>query len=139
MPLSITAASVVPTNPQRAKKAVAAVAITQGQVIALVDGAAQLADADHATPEYRRPAGIAVSAASAGQPVLYVDSDDTFTLGATVAAGVPYFLSATAGGIEALTSQASTYPALIGYGVDTTQIKLALGSYATAVATDPTP
>ena len=141
MALSITAANVVPTNPTRAKRAViaAGVTITAGEVLAFdSDGKAVECDANSGTALTRVPIGIAVSGGSPGQPVFYVDNDDTLTIGATVANGVPYFTSATAGAIEELTSQASCYTALLGYGVGTTQLQLAI-SGGVYLATDPTP
>lgn len=141
MALSITAASVIATTPSRTKRGViaAGVTVTAGQVLAKdADGFLVLCDADHGTAVNRIPVGIACGGGSPGQPICYCDSDDTFTIGATVAAGVPYFTSATAGGIEPLTAQASCYTGLVGYGINTTQIKIAI-SYSGALASDPTP
>jgi hypothetical protein len=141
MALTITAASVIATVPARCKSITlaAGVTVTQGQLIAAdATGKAVLCDADSGTLLSTQPIGIATSAGSPGQRITYTDSDDTFTIGATVLAGVPYFSSATAGAIEPLTAQAATYAALVGYGINTTQIKLAL-SYSGVLNVDPTP
>jgi len=79
----------------------AGVAITAGQVV-YVDtsdsGKIKLADSDAATPAFN-VAGIALHAASPGQPLTYVTTDPSFTIGATVAIGDAIYLSDTPGGM----------------------------------------
>jgi len=141
--LTITAASVVPTSPTRCKRGVlaAGVTVTQGKLLALDSaGKLVLCDADSTTALTRVPVGIAVSAGSPGQPCFYVDSDDTFTIGATVAAGVVYCASITAGGISPMADPTTgNYTSVVGIGISATQIKLGIVSGGAALGSDPTP
>lgn len=80
----------------------AAVSITAGKAVAYdpAVGAWKLADCDDATPAIRMSVkgGIALNAATAGQPVTVLRSGDV-TTGSTLTAGIPYYLSSTPGGI----------------------------------------
>ncbi len=97
--ISITASAVLASTSMQKGVANAATTITQGQVLyTLTNGTVGLADADGIAPLYT-PVGIALNAASAGQPVDYVTSDPNFTLGATILSGDTLWLSPTAGGI----------------------------------------
>lgn len=114
---TITAANVLPTAGVTLKRITAAVAITQGQVIAKdADKNAILADAN-GSAYAKVPVGIAVNAAAIGQPVDYVDDDATFAPGFTPVAGEFYILSATAGGICVVADSASGWASvLLGIG-----------------------
>ncbi len=68
--------------------------------------------------------GVALNAASAGQPVTFQQYGN-ITIGATVATGTAYYVSATAGGIcpEAdLTT--GDFPHFLGFATSTTVIAL---------------
>ena len=124
--LTITAANVVAGSNARKTSGIAGVAITAGQAVYLssTTGKYLLADTDSATAEARVPVGIALNGAAAGQPVEVQTSGD-ITIGATVAAGVAYYLSGTAGGICPVADVASgDYPSIIGMGISTTEIRI---------------
>ena len=101
---------------------------TAGQTVYLdtATGNYKLADADSATALARYPKGIALNGGAIGQPV-EVQFDGLITIGATVAAGVPYFQSGTAGGICPAADMASgDYNTFIGWGQSATQIDVTL-------------
>lgn len=97
--LSITASSVQPGANAVLRTMTAGEAITVGQAVyQQADGTVWRTDTD--TAAKAAAIGIAVSGASAaGQRVVVDISDDDFTVGATVAVGSAYVVSATAGGI----------------------------------------
>lgn len=123
---TITAANVLPGTAAILIKATAGATITQGQVLALSSGLAVLCDNDSATAAVRQPVGIAVTSASSGQPVYYVNVDDDFTVGATLAAGATLWTSSTAGGITVTAADNSTgkYPATVGIMKSTTKARV---------------
>lgn len=98
--LVVTAASVVAGSDSTTVSGTAGVTITAGQAVYLdaTTGKWALADADSATAAQRRAAGIALNGAALNQPIRVLTSGD-ITIGATVTAGVAYYLSGTAGGI----------------------------------------
>lgn len=122
--LSITATSVLPGGNAKTVDYPAGAAITAGQVVYLdtSTGSVKLADCDSGTSAVRSPLGIALNGAASGQPV-EVLTEGEITIGATVEASVPYFLSPTAGGICPLADVASgDYAVFLGFGVSTTKI-----------------
>lgn len=125
--LSITAANVVAGTGAVKETGVAGATITAGQVVYLDEattGEYLLCDTDSATAAARKPRGIALHAASDGQP-LTIQKSGPITIGATVAAGVAYYLSGTAGGICPVADVApGDYPSIIGMGISTTQINI---------------
>lgn len=125
--LVITAASVLPGTGAVIEHGTAGATITAGQVVYLDEattGEYLLCDTDSATAAARKPRGIAMHAASNGQP-LSICKAGLLTIGATVAAGVAYYLSGTAGGIcPILDVAAGDYPSIIGMGISTTQINV---------------
>jgi hypothetical protein len=124
--LSVTANNVKPGAGAVIEHGTAAVAVTAGQAVYLEasSGKYKLTDADSATAEARTVRGIALHGAAVDQP-LSIQTDGLITIGATVAPGVPYFSSATAGGIApAADNTTGVYPTFIGFGVNTTQIDL---------------
>jgi len=124
--LSITAANVVPGATAKTETGVAGVAVTAGQAVfrAAATGKYGLSDTDHATAENRTVRGIALHAAAANQPLTIVLSGPV-TIGATIAAGVFYYLSGTAGGICPVADVApGDYPCVIGYGLSTTVLQV---------------
>jgi hypothetical protein len=98
--LTITAANVVAGANAVKTHGIAGVAVTAGQPVYL-DSASQkylLADSNSATLAARLALGIALNAAALNQP-LSVQKGGDITIGATLTAGSPYYLSANAGGI----------------------------------------
>lgn len=113
--LSITAANVVAGSGARKRQGVAGATITAGQVVYL-DAATntyKLADCDAASA-LRSPAGIALHGASANQPLAIAESGPV-TLGATMTAGVAYYLSQVPGGICPVADLSTgDYPTILG-------------------------
>ncbi len=100
--ISVTAASVLKSSTGQVSVGTAGATITAGQSL-YVDTSdsnkLKLADANGTAPA-NTFAGIALNAASAGQPVSYCTNDTAgFTIGATVVAGDTIWLSQTPGGI----------------------------------------
>lgn len=119
--LSITAANVVKgTGAVLDASKVAGETITAGQTVYLKasDNRWWKSQAD-ATSTEAAASGVALNGASAGQP-LVVQTAGEITIGATVAVGGVYVVSATAGGIAPVADLASTnYLTVIGYGKTT--------------------
>lgn len=113
--LVITATSVVKGDNAIVESGYAAAAITAGQVVYKNSaGKYDLADTDDATAVVRKPRGIALNGAAAGQPVAVQRSGD-ITIGATLTPGVFYYLSGTPGGICPVADVAAgDHPAVIG-------------------------
>ncbi len=79
-------------------------------------------------------AGIALHAATNGQPLSYITSGD-ITIGATVAVGVHYVASDPAGGIMPIADlDSGDYVSRLGYGISTTQIRLDIKNLGLAFA-----
>lgn len=119
--LTITATSVVAGNTATIARGTAGAAITAGQVVYLdpTAGTYKLADTDSATAAVRNAVGIALNGAASGQPVA-VCTHGPVTIGATIAAGVAYYLSGNAGGICPVADVAAgDYPLIIGMGAST--------------------
>lgn len=114
--LSITAASVVKGSNGVVERGTAGATVTAGQVV-YYDSAAgtwKLADDNSATVAARSPRGIALHAASTGQP-LTIHKGGDITIGATLTAGVAYYLSDTPGGICPVADLATgEYPTIVG-------------------------
>lgn len=127
--LSITPANVI-AGPHAVKKtgrAGAAISIGQALYRAAATGDLHPADAGDASPALAEVVGIALSsAAAAGQPVTYAAEDPHFALGATVAVGSAYVLSAAAAGGIAPDADllAGNHATLIGIGKSATHIIL---------------
>jgi hypothetical protein len=124
--LSITAANVVAGSGAKTTAGTAGATLTAGQVV-YYDSATssyKLADTDSATAAVRSPAGITLNAAAAGQPVTILQSGP-ITIGATVAVGVSYWLSGTAGGICPVADVApGDYPCIVGIGTSTSVVQV---------------
>jgi hypothetical protein len=97
--ISITAANVVPGSDVVRESGTAGATITAGQLVYLdtSDMKFKLADSNGAAA-LRVPNGIALNGASNGQP-LSVQKGGDITIGGTMTAGIPYFLSDTPGGL----------------------------------------
>lgn len=135
--LTITAANVVPGTGARIVQGTAGATITAGQVVykdASDSDKYKLADCDSATAAVRGAVGIALNGASAGQPVSVIVGGQV-TIGATIAAGVAYYLSATPGGICPVADLGSgDYPLILGMGVSTTVLDVDLVDPEVALA-----
>lgn len=122
--LTITAANVLAGSGSQIKHGRAGATITAGQTVYLdsADNEYKLADCDSATPGVRSPYGIALNGASDGQP-LAVLAKGPCTIGATLTAGVAYYLSATPGGICPVADLSTgDYPTIVGIATSTTVI-----------------
>lgn len=101
--ISITAANCVPVSGATTKQGTAGETITAGKAVykAAATGKWMLADADAASAEARGGADdgvwIALTGSSLNQPI--VVGRGQITIGGTLTAGDPYYLSNTAGGI----------------------------------------
>jgi hypothetical protein len=85
-----------------------------------------LADNNSATAEARDAKGIALTGSSLNQPIT-VQTGGTLTLGATMTAGVVYYLSDTPGGICPVADVgAGEYVDVIGVSTSTTVMSLIL-------------
>jgi len=127
--LSVTAANCVKGSNAIVENGHAGETITAGQVVYL-DSSTNLymkADADAATAAARNPRGIALNSASLNQP-LAVQTKGDLTLGATLTAGISYYLSgATAGGIAPVADVGTgEYYVLIGLATSTSVLRLSL-------------
>ncbi len=124
--ITITAANVLPGADARIEHGTFGATVTQGQVVYkdAADGKYKLADTDSATAAVKVPRGIALNAGSDGQPATIQLSGD-ITIGATLTAGVAYYLSPVAGGIAPLADVAigDDYT-LIGLAESTTVLHL---------------
>jgi hypothetical protein len=123
--LTITAASVAAgANAALVNQYLAGATITQGQAVYVdsTTNTVKLADADALASS--AATGIALNAASAGQPVTY-QRYGNITIGATVAVGVAYYVSTTPGAI-CLESDLATgdFPHFLGFATSTTVIAL---------------
>lgn len=132
--LSITAANVVPDTDAVMEMGTAGETITAGKAVykAAATNKWMLADSNAGTEEQRRATAIALTGSSNNQPIV-VQKGGAVTIGATVVAGVQYYLSDTAGGICPVADVGSgEYPCLIGLA--TTTAKLALNFKYSGVA-----
>lgn len=121
--LAITAANVT-TSSTSITTGTAGAAVTAGQAVYQnSDGKYYLAQCDGTSAE-ATVFGIALCNAAAGQP-LTVQTGGDITIGATVAKGTTYVVSANAGGIAPQADLVSTnYLSYIGYGKTTSVLTI---------------
>jgi hypothetical protein len=134
--LSITAANVVPGVGAKIRNGTAGAAVTAGQVVYLdpADSRFKLADCDNASATVRNAYGIALHAAAIGQP-LAVQYAGELTMGATLAAGVAYYLSPNAGGIAPVADIASgDHTVIIGMAKTTAIMTVGIRASGAALA-----
>lgn len=120
--LSITAANVIAGADSVQRIKLASEAITAGKVLAIntTTQTVGLADNNSATATVREVYGVALNGASTGQPVV-VHTKGLITIGATMTAGVAYYLSDTPGGVCPVADLASgEYPTVLGIATSTT-------------------
>lgn len=124
--ISITPANVLKGSSAVTENGHAGATITAGQAVYLdtTTNTYKLADSNGAAA-LRVPRGIALNGASAGQP-LQVQTRGLITIGATLTAGVTYYLSDTPGGICPLADVGTGEYACI-IGIATTTAILSLG------------
>jgi len=126
--LVITAASVLTGAGSKITHGTAGATVTAGQAVYRdpTDGKYKLADNNSATAAVRSVDGFALHASLAGQP-LAVHESGPLTVGATMTAGVAYYLSDTPGGICPVADLATgEYPALLGIATSTTVLNVAI-------------
>jgi hypothetical protein len=125
--LVIVPTSVVAAGNATTVDGLAGAAITAGQVVykEVSTGLWKLADNNSATVEAKTPGGIALNGASTGQTIQVATSGD-ITIGATLVAGAPYYLSETPGGIQPQTDMITTGETvnLLGLAKSTTVLSM---------------
>lgn len=123
--ISITAANVVAGSDATIERGTAGATITAGQAVYKDStGKWQLADANSASELARRARGIALHAAANNQP-LAVQTAGDITIGATITAGLAYYLSDTPGGICPVADIGSgEYVCLLGLSKSTTVLTI---------------
>lgn len=124
--LSVTAASVVPGTGAVLSTGTAGEALTAGQALYLkaADHKWYKADCNSATAEVRVAKAFAITGSAAGQPVV-VQTSGQITIGATMTAGVVYYLSGTAGGIRPVADNTTgDYPQVLGMALSTTVLSI---------------
>lgn len=124
--LSITAANVIAGADAVIEHGTAAVAVNAGQQTYLdgSTGKLGLADNNSGTPAVRKPRGTALHSAAANQP-LAIQRDGSITIGASLTAGVVYYLSDTPGGICPVADLATgEYPSIVGIATSTSVLDL---------------
>lgn len=126
--ISITAANVVKGSNAITEAGHAGATITAGQAVYLdpADRRYKLADSNGATALIRTPRGIALNGASAGQP-LTIQKSGSLTIGATLTAGVTYYLSDTPGGICPLADVgAGEYACIVGIALSASVLDIGI-------------
>jgi hypothetical protein len=124
--LSVTAANCVPGADARYLDGVAGETIAAGKAVYLASATNKwmLADNNSGTAEAREAKAIALTGSSNNQPIR-VQTGGTLTLGATMTAGVVYYLSDTPGGICPVADIGSgEYVGVIGVSTSTTVMLL---------------
>jgi hypothetical protein len=98
--VSVTAASVVQGANAVKSTGIFGEAVTAGQVVYLDPTTKKYlkADCNSATAAARQASGIALNGGALNQPATVQTAGDV-TIGGTLTAGSPYYLSATAGGV----------------------------------------
>jgi len=132
--LTITAANVAKGARANTKSGTAGAGITQGQPIYLNAATDTLFPADADVLASAAVVGIALNAASTGQPVTYQTSGP-ITIGATVVTGTAYYASTTVGGICLESDLASgDFATFLGFATSTTVITLDIKASGVAKA-----
>lgn len=127
--LVVTAANVLASGQATKETGIAGASITAGQTVykEAATGLFKLADSNSATVEQKAIYGVALHAASTGQPLTVVKDDPNFTPGATVVVGTTYWLSETPGGIQPIADLgAGEQICMIGIGKTTSTMVLKL-------------
>ncbi|WP_421579498.1 hypothetical protein [Shinella sp. M31] len=133
--LSITAANVVAGTNSTRDIGTAGTTITAGQAVYLDTATNKwlLADTNSATAAARVASAIALNSASLNQPISLHKSGD-ITIGATVTAGVAYYLGGTAGTIVPVGDLTTgDYPQIIGIAKSATVLAVDFQSAGVAL------
>lgn len=132
---TITASNVVPGGTAR-QSLVAGEVISAGEVLykKSSDSKAYKAQCDGTTEE-ATVIGIAINSAAAGQPVSYVESGGSVTVGSALgSAGKALYLSATAGKLMPAADIASTNKlTIVGYSTSATALTVQIINSGTAL------
>ena len=124
--LTITATNVVAPAGNNSEVRTALETIAAGEVVYLNPTTRQvgLADSNSATAHIRKVYGIALNGGALNQPISVLRSGPV-TIGATMTAGVAYYLSDTPGGICPVADLgAGEYPVFLGFATSTTVLTL---------------
>lgn len=133
--LAITAANVLAGSNASTKQGTAGATITAGQTVYqdTADKTYKLADCNSATALARSCAGIALNGASAGQPLMVQFGGD-ITIGATLTAGVAYYLSGTPGAICPVADLTTgDYPTVLGIAKSTSVLAIDINESGVAL------
>lgn len=133
--VSITASGVLAGTGATKKLGTAGATITAGKVVYLdsADGKYKLADADSATAAIRSAIGIALNGASDGQPLVVLEAGP-ITIGGTLTAGTPYYLSTNAGGIcPPADITTGDYVVILGIATSSTVLEVNIQEGSTAL------
>ncbi len=124
--LSVTAANVLKGADASLDRGTAGATITAGQLVYFDSATSsyKLADNNSGTAAARSPVGIALHGSLTGQP-LTIQRAGLITVGATMTAGVAYYLSGTPGGLAPIADLTTgMYPTLIGIAKSTTVLNI---------------
>jgi hypothetical protein len=133
--LTITAANVVAGTNSTRDIGTAGETITAGQPIYLASATNKwmLADTNSATAEARVAKGISLNGAALNQPISIHKSGD-LTIGATLTAGVAYYLGGTPGTIVPVADlTAGDFPCVLGLAKSTTILAVDIQSAGVAL------
>lgn len=134
--LSLTPSAVVSGAGAKIEHGTAGATITAGQIVyldSLTTGKWLPADNNAASAAARSPRGVALNGAALNQPIA-VQTEGPITIGATVTAGVAYYLSDTPGGICVVADLASgEYPTVLGLATSATVLNLKIQSSGVAL------
>ena len=123
--VSITAASVDNSANGVLETVTAGATVTRGQPVYKDSADSNEYKPAQATSTKYAALGIAMTDAGDGQPLVICRKDASFTIGGTVAVGVVYAVSATAGGIAPIGDLTTgDYTTVLGVGLTTSTIKL---------------
>ena len=126
--LTVTASSVVADPNASRVSGQSGETITAGKAVYLSSTTKKwmLADSNSATAEAKKAGGIALNGASLNQP-LVVCTSGPVTIGATLTAGQPVYLSETPGGLQSAADLATgENVCLIGLAASTTVLNVAI-------------
>jgi hypothetical protein len=124
--LSITATSVIPGADAVTVDGTCGETIAAGKWVYKDPTTKQWLLADSNVLAKDDPEGIALSGGAVGQP-LEIQTGGTLTIGGTMTAGIPYFLSETPGGMQPLADLAAVEKVtLLGISMSTTVFLIAI-------------
>lgn len=133
--ITITPANVLKSSSGRIIQGIAGEALTQGQPVYLKAADSKYWRAVNTTAAEALVVGIVANACAANQPVTLIGDDTALAIGATVAAGVAYYVSGNAGGICPVGDITSTdFVTIVGIGVTTGALKLLNAASGVALA-----